>query len=102
MSPTLSTLLRHGDLPRQEDGSIEFWRSKDDLRNGMILCTLNIGLMKCGRVQWQKAEVTRKDFNSVLTHQDKFYLGDLHDHSGRNLIDPPFQNSVIIPNDFFE
>ena len=29
----LNTLVRHGDLPREEDGAIEFWRLKDDLRN---------------------------------------------------------------------
>ena len=29
----LTTLLRHGQLPREEDGVIEFWRLKDDLRN---------------------------------------------------------------------
>ena len=29
----LTTLLRHGPLPREEDGAIEFWRSKDYLRN---------------------------------------------------------------------
>ena len=28
----LSTLLRHGELPREEDGAIEFWRLKDCLR----------------------------------------------------------------------
>ena len=28
-----NTLLRHGELPREEDGAIEFWRLKDDLRN---------------------------------------------------------------------
>ena len=32
VSKRLSTLLRHGDLPREEDGAIEFWRLKDDLR----------------------------------------------------------------------
>ena len=26
----LNTLLRHGELPRGEDGAIEFWRLKDD------------------------------------------------------------------------
>ena len=45
---------------------------------GTILCDLNIGLMKCGRVQWQKAEATRKDFNIVLTRQDKkFFTSEL-------------------------
>ena len=29
----LNTLLRHGELPREEDGAIEFWRLKDDLQN---------------------------------------------------------------------
>ena len=29
----LNTLLRHGQLLREEDGAIEFWRLKDDLRN---------------------------------------------------------------------
>ena len=33
VSKLLSTLLRHGDPPREEDGAIEFWRLKDDLRN---------------------------------------------------------------------
>ena len=29
----LNTLLRHGELHREEDGAIEFWRLKDDHRN---------------------------------------------------------------------
>ena len=33
MAKRLNTLLRHGELPREEDGAIEFWRLKDDLRN---------------------------------------------------------------------
>ena len=33
VSKQLSTLLRHGQLPREEDGAIEFWRLKDYLRN---------------------------------------------------------------------
>ena len=28
----LNTLLRHGQLPREEDGALEFWRLKDYLR----------------------------------------------------------------------
>ena len=42
------------------------------------LSTHNIGLMKCGRVEWQEAEATRKDFNIVLTRQDKkFFASEL-------------------------
>ena len=60
--------------------------------------------MTGGRVQWQKAEETRKDFNIILIHQDKkfFYLWALQGHSGRNLIDLSLQDNVLIPNDFFE
>ena len=46
---------------------------------GTILCNLNIGLMKSGRVQWQKEEERRKDFNIVLIHQDKkFFNSELN------------------------
>ena len=77
VSKQLSTLLRHGDLPREEDGATEFWRSKKIIF-GTNLSTLNIGLMKSGRVQWQEAEETRKYFNIVLIHQDKkFYISEL-------------------------
>ena len=33
VSKRLTALLRHGQLPREEDGAIEFWRLKDYLRN---------------------------------------------------------------------
>ena len=35
VSKELSTLLRHGHLPREEDGAIEFWSLKDYLRNDL-------------------------------------------------------------------
>ena len=38
-----------------------------------ILCILNIGLMKCGKAQWQNEEETRKDFSIVLILQEKFF-----------------------------
>ena len=48
------------------------------LSSEQILCDLNIGMMKCGRVQWQKAEQTGKDFNIALIHQDKkFFISEL-------------------------
>ena len=36
MSKQLSTLLRHGHLPREDDGAIEFWRLKEYLRNDLV------------------------------------------------------------------
>ena len=42
---------------------------------GTNLRTLSIGLTFCGRTRWQEAEAIRKDFNIVLTSQDKkFFL----------------------------
>ena len=36
VSKRLSTLLRHGDLLREEDGAIEFWRLEDYLRKDFV------------------------------------------------------------------
>ena len=60
--------------------------------------------MKCGRVEWQEAEVMRKDFNIALisSRQEILYLRALQGHSGRNPIDPSLQDEVLIPNNFFE
>ena len=72
--------------------------------SGTNLSTLNIGLMICGRVQWQEAEATRKDFNVVLTHQDKkFFISELF----KTILDavpliPTLQDNVCIPDNFFE
>ena len=42
------------------------------------LRTLSIGLMKCGRAKWKEAEATRKDYNIVLTRQEKkFFISNL-------------------------
>ena len=69
-----------------------------------ILCNLNIGLMNSGRVQWQKAEETRKDIQCCTdpSAQEILYLRALQGHSGRYLIDPSLQDNVLIPSDFFE
>ena len=36
VSKKLINLLRHGSLPREDDGAIEFWRLKDLLRNHFV------------------------------------------------------------------
>ena len=36
VSKWLTTLLCHGDLPREDDGAIEFWRLKECLRNDLV------------------------------------------------------------------
>ena len=76
VSKRLTALLRHGQLPREEDGAIEFWRLKDCFRNefeNSQHCP-----EKCGRARRQEAEATRKEINIVLTRQDKnFFISEL-------------------------
>ena len=82
----LIALLRHGDVPRKNDGMIEFWR------------LLDIGFMKCGQAKWLDVEAIKKDFSIVLTRHD---LGT-QDYSRCNIMVPSLQNNVLIPNNFFE
>ena len=100
VSKQLSTLLRHGDLPREEDGAIEFWRLKD--RN------------KFEHSQYWSDEIwkstmakgggNKKTFQYCTdpSGQEILYLRAFQGHSGRNSIDPELQDNVLIPNNFFE
>ena len=47
VSKKLIHLLRHGSLPREVDGAIQFWRIQEYLQNH--LCSLNIRLIQSGR-----------------------------------------------------
>ena len=40
VSKQLSTLLRHGHLPREDDGAIEFWRLKTSSEPCLSISTL--------------------------------------------------------------
>ena len=74
VSKKLINLLRHGSLPREDDGAIEFWRKNIIFRN--ILCILEVGRMKIGRASWQKEEET-KYFSIVLILQEKLFTSEL-------------------------
>ena len=67
VSKQLSTLLRHGDLPREEDEAIEFWRLKEYFRNDFLHS--QHWSDESGRVHWQEEEI--------------LYLRALQGHSGR-------------------
>ena len=103
MAKRLTTLLRHGQLPRGEDGAIEFWRLKYDLRNKFEHS------QHWSDEMWKstmaKGGGNKKIFQFCTdpSRQEILYLRALQDHSGRNLIDhPSLQDNVLIPNDFFE
>ena len=99
VSKKLINLLRHVSLPREDDGAIEFWRLKEDLRN------------RCEHSQnwsdelWKSkmAEESRKiQYCTDPSGQEVLYLRTRQGHSGRNLMDPSLQDNVLIPNDFFK
>ena len=62
--------------------------------------TLNIGLMKHGRINWQEAEISRKDSTfQWLVKTRSSWLPAFQGHSGHNPIDP---SNVVIPDNFLE
>ena len=101
VSKKLINLLRQGHLPREEDGAIEFWRLKDDLRNHIVFCNhWSDGKWKSsmagGGGHKKRFQCCTDSSGTVL------YLRALQGHSGQNPIDPTLQDNVLIPNDFFE
>ena len=94
-------LLRHGSLPRENDGAIEFWRIKDHLQNHFMFCHHWLDekwkkSMAGGGGQKKRLQCCSDSSGSIL------YLRALQGHSGRSLIDPTLQNNVIIPDGFFK
>ena len=76
MSKQLTTLPRHGTLPREDDGAIEFWRLTDDLRSKFVH-SQHWSDEKVEEYNGKKAEETRKYFNILLIHQDKkFFISE--------------------------
>ena len=101
VSKQLSTLLRHGHLPREEDGAIEFWRLKDYLRNDFVRSQHR------SDDKWKKSMAggggNKKRYQYCTDSSGAIlYLRALQGHSRRNLIDPSLQDNVVIPSDFFQ
>ena len=66
-------LLRHGSLPRDNDGAIEL-----HITFKIISCIFIIGLTKSGRTAWQEEdEDERKDFSIVLILQEQFCTSEI-------------------------
>ena len=93
--------LRHGSLPRDNDGAIEFWRLKDCLQDHFVFCH------HWSDEKWKSSMAGggghKKRFQYCVDSSGAIlYLRALQGHSGRSLIDPTLQDNVVIPNDFFE
>ena len=80
----INTLLRHGELHREEDGAIEFWRLKDDLQNKFECWSDDVWKSKMARGGGNK-----KIFQVHLSH---WMCVNLHSITNSGLI-PGGQNS---------
>ena len=102
VSKQLSTLLRHGHLPREDDGAIEFWRIKDYLRNEFVHSQHWSDEMWTSTMARGGGNKNRFQYCTDPSGQEILYLRALQGYSGRNSIDPELQDNVLIPNNFFE
>ena len=102
MSRQLSTLLDPGDLPREEDDAIKFWRLKDYLRNDFEYSQHRSDDVWKSKMAGGGGNKKRFQYCTDPSGQEILYLRALQSHSGRNTIDPDLQDNVLIPNNFFE
>ena len=94
-------LLRHGSLLRENDGAIEFWRIKDNFQKHFLYCH------HWSDDKWKKSMArgggSKKRYQYCTDSSGAIlYLRALQGHSGRSLIDPAFQDNVVIPDGFFQ
>ena len=101
MSKQLITLLRHGNLPREDDGAIEFWRIKDYLQNHFVY------YQHWSDEKWKSTMAgggaNKKWFQYCTdSSRDILHFRALQGLSGRNLIDPSLQDNAVIPDGFIK
>ena len=102
VSKRLSTPLRHGHPPREEDGAIEFWRLKDYLRNHFVQSQQWSDEMWKSRMAGGGGHKKRFQYCTDSSGQEILYLRALQGHSGRTSLDSSLQGNVLIPNNVFE
>ena len=94
VSKQLSTSLRHGSLPREDDGAIEFWWKKGYLQNHFVHSE------HLSDEKWKsiiaRGGGNKKRFQYCTDSSGEIlYLRALQGHWGRNLIDPSLQDNVV-------
>ena len=96
VSKQLSTLLRHGHLLREEDGAIEFWRSKDYLRTEFEYTQCWSDEMWKSKMAGGGGNKKRFQYCTGPSGQEILDLRAIERHSGRNPIDlTPLAFSVV-------
>ena len=100
VSKQLSTLLRHGHLPREDNGAIEFWRLKDCLRYEFENSQHWSDEMWKSEMEGGGGHKKRFQYCTVSSGQEILFLRALQGHSGSNPIDPSLQDNVLIFGQF--
>ena len=98
----IKTLLGHGELPPEDDGAIEFWCLKDDLRNRFEYSLFWSDDVWKNKMAGGGGIKKRFQYCTDPSGQEFLYLRALQGYSGRNPIDPSLQDNVLIPDNFFE
>ena len=101
VSKKLIHLLRHGSLPRDNDGAIVFWKIKDHFQDHFVFCH------HWSNGKWKSIVArgggNKKKFEYCTDSSgENLYLRAPQGHSGRNPIDPSLQDNVVIPDGFFK
>ena len=95
-------LLRHSQkVHREEDGAVHFWKIKENLQNAFPQS------IHWSDDRWKACLAAgggaKRIFQYCTDDSGTFvYFRALQGHSGRNLIDPPLQDNVVIPSNFFQ
>ena len=110
----LNTLLLHKELPREEDGAIEFWGLKDYLRIKYEYSQFwsddvwkskmagGGGNKQNGGARGGGGNDKGFQYCTDTSGPEILYLQALQRRSGRNPIEPTIQDNVLIPNNLFE
>ena len=101
VSKKLIHLLRHGSLPRENDGAIEFWRIEDNLQKHFSYCHHWSDEKWKSRMAGGGGHKKRFQYCTDPSLQEILYLRALQGHSGRNLIDPPSLQGNVINSERF-
>ena len=98
----INTLLRHGELPREEHGAIEFWRLKHDLRNKFEYSQYWSDDVWKSKMTGDGGNKKRFQYCIDPSGQEILYFRALQGHSGRKIIHLTLQDNVLIPINFIE
>ena len=88
MAKRLNTLLQHGELPREEECAIEFWRLKDDLWNKVEYSQYWYDDVWKSKMAGGGGNKKRFQYCTDPSGQVILYLRALQGHSGRNSMVP--------------